>query len=54
MPWRVRAGSGVGYVALVADEFKEVEEEGNEDNRKLSLLTLVSPLVDRAVYDRSG
>ena len=28
MPWRVRTGSGVGYVTLVADEFKDVEAEG--------------------------
>ena len=35
--WRECAG--VGYVTLVADEFKDVEGEGKEDNRKLSLLT---------------
>lgn len=50
--WRVR--TGVGYVILEADEFKESADEGKDDSRKLLLSTLVPPLLDRAPYDRSG
>ena len=50
--WRVR--TGVGYEILETIEFKEVADEGKEDSRRLSLLTLVAPLLDRLPYDRSG
>jgi hypothetical protein len=50
--WRVRAGGGVGYAILEADdEDKETADEG-EDSCKL--LVVPTPLLDRAPYDKSG
>jgi len=48
IPESCRERAGVGYVILEVAEFKEVADEGKEESRRLSVLTLVPPLLDKA------